>query len=265
MPKYEPLSWYETPLWYDLVFDEDTQKEGAFLEEAVRRFGAVAKSSPARRRVLEPACGSGRLVEEMARRGWSVTGFDASEAMLEFARARMKKARLRAELAKARMEAFRFRGRFELAHCLVSTFKYLLDEESARGHLQCVADALAPGGIYVLGFHLSEYGWPGLDRERWVAQRNGVKVVCNIQSWPPERARRRERVRSRLVVDDGNRVRRTETTWWFRTYDAAQAQRLLRSAPQLEHLATYDFHYDWSHPRRLDDGQLDSVLILRRR
>src|SRR5688500_8938479 len=74
--KYEALSWYETPLWYDLVFEEDTKKEASFLEEAVRRFGGGAKSSAAKGRVLEPACGSGRLVEEMARRGWRGWGFD---------------------------------------------------------------------------------------------------------------------------------------------------------------------------------------------
>jgi SAM-dependent methyltransferase len=265
MAKYESLSWYETPLWYDLVFEEDTRKEGDFLEEAVRRFGQVPKSSAAHRRVLEPACGSGRLILEMARRGWKVAGLDASEAMLEFAGERMKLAGLEADLRLARMESFRFPGRFELAHCFVSTFKYLLDEKSARDHLRCVAQALAKGGLYVLGFHLSEYGWPGLDRERWVAQRNGVKVVCNIQSWPPSQSTRREKVRSRLVVEERGRLRRTETTWWFRTYDAGEAKRLLRSVPELEHVATYDFHYDWSHPRKIDDGQLDTVLILRKR
>jgi hypothetical protein len=201
----------------------------------------------------------------MASRGWKAVGFDASDSMLGFARERLRKARLRAELVNARMESFRLPGRFELAHCFVSTFKYLLDEESARDHLKCVAQALAKGGLYVLGFHLSEYGLPGLDRERWIGRRDGVKVVCNIQSWPPVRSTRREKVRSRLVVEEAGRVRRTETTWEFRTYDAIEAKRLLRSVPELEHLATYDFHYDWSHPRRIDDGQLDTVLILRRR
>jgi hypothetical protein len=56
-----------------------------------------------------------------------------------------------------------------------------------------------------------------------------------------------------------------ETSWDFRTYDARQVRRLLKTVPQLEHVATYDFSYRSDRPRRLDDRQLDVILILRRR
>src|SRR5262245_56541773 len=175
MARYETVDWYETPLLYDIVFEEDTAKEGLFLEQAFERFGRVA-SRREPRRVLEPACGSGRLVAEMARRGWAPTGFDLSAPMLDFARARLGRERLEATLATARMEQFRFAGKFELAHCLVSTFKYLLDEEGARSHLRAVAAALRPGGIYVLGFHLTAYFWRRCQHERWVGERDGTRV-----------------------------------------------------------------------------------------
>lgn len=256
---FTELDWYETPLYYDLVFDADTEREADFLEGAAARFGRCIG-----RRVLEPACGSGRLVAEMARRGWSVSGFDASEAMLRFARARLAEARLRAELSLDRMEAFRARRRFDLAHCGVSTFKYLLSEADARAHLARVAAALVPGGLYVLGLHLTDYADEGRQRERWVAEREGVRVVCNIQSWPADRRRRRERVRSRLRVVESGRTRQLETHWDFRTYDARELRRLLRSVPELEHVATYDFDYDLGAARELDDSQLDVVLVLRR-
>jgi SAM-dependent methyltransferase len=264
MPRYERIDWYETPGWYDLVFEEDTEKEADFLEEAVRRYGR-ARARGGARRVLEPACGSGRLAAEMARRGWCVSGFDASPAMLEHARRKLRRARLEADLRVGRLESFRYRERFDLAHCLVSTFKYLLDERSAREHLRCVARSLRRGGLYVLGLHLSDYDWPFPDHERWTASRDGVEVVCNIHTWPAQPVRRLERVRSRLVVRGHGRVRRTETHWQFRTYDAAELLRLLRAAPALDHVATYDFHYDWTRPRPRDDRQRDAVLILRRR
>ena len=264
MARYETVDWYETPLLYDIVFEEDTAKEGLFLEQAFERFGRVARRrSP--RRVLEPACGSGRLVAEMARRGWAATGFDLSQPMLDFARARLDRLQLAATLRTARMEAFRFRERFELAHCLVSTFKYLLDEEGARSHLRSVAGALLPGGLYVLGFHLTAYSWRRCQHERWVGERDGTRVVCNIRSWPPERATRQEKVRSRMAVTRDGATRFHETSWQFRTYDARQAKALLASVPELEHVATYDFCYDWTRPRDLDDAQLDTLLILRRR
>ena len=257
---YETLDWYDVPRYYDLVFDEDTEREADFLEAMVDRFGRSRG-----RRALEPACGSGRLVEALAARDWKVQGFDLSRPMLDHARVRLDAAGLPARLFEARMEDFRARGTIDLAHCLVSTFKYLLSESHARAHLECVAQSLAPGGIYVLGFHLSEYEVMKRTRERWVVRDGGTEVVCNIQSWPPDSRSRLERVRSRLRVTEGGRERRTETYWNFRSYDAAQVRRLLRSVPALEHLATYDFSYDLDAPRELDDDQLDLVLVLRRR
>ena len=264
VPRFQTLDWYETPLYYDIVFAPETEVEAEFLEAMAARHGR-----PRGRRVLEPACGSGRLVLELARRGWRVTGFDASEAMLAFAGEKLRKEGLAARLVPARMESFALRGPFDLAHCLVTTFKYLLDERSARAHLERVAAALAPGGLYVLGFHLTDYAETRRTRERWVERRGRTEVVCNIQAWPADRRRRLERVRSRLAVTEGvpgkQVVRRSETSWSFRTYDAGQVRRLLRSVPALELVATHDFTYDPGSELELGDDQLDVVLILRRR
>ncbi len=257
---FDELDWYSSPLYYDIVFEEDTRLEGTFLEAMSERYAGTQG-----RRVLEPACGSGRLVEELARRGFRVHGFDRSREMLAFARERLDREGLDAELSVKDMESFRVRGRFDLAHCMVSTFKYLLTEEDARSHLACVARSLVPGGLYVLGLHLSDYTSSARSRERWVGEREGTRVVCNIQGWPADRRRRTERVRSRLVVTEAGAERKLETNWTFRTYDARQLRRLLKSVPELELVSVYDFTYDLDRERDLDDDQLDSVLVLRRR
>ncbi len=256
---FEVLDWYETPRYYDVVFDEDTRQEANFLEALVDQHGVRG-----RRRVLEPACGSGRLVAELARRGWRATGSDLSRPMLDFARRRLRRAGLRATLRRADMADFRERGCFELAHCLVSTFKYLATEAAARSHLECVARTLVLGGLYVLGFHLTDYDRTSVHRERWVATRGATKVVCNMQGWPADRRRRTEKVRLRLVVSEDGVEKRSETNWSFRTYDPRQVRRLLRSVSALKHVATYDFTYDLETPRELDDDLLDKVLVLRR-
>jgi SAM-dependent methyltransferase len=257
---YQPFDWYQTPLYYDIIFDEGTQADGAFLQAVHERY--VTSGG---RRMLEPACGSGRLVAEMVQRGFDVSGFDISAPMLRFAHQRLDKLGLKAELKEASMDAFAFKGKFDMAHCLVSTFKYLLDEAAAQAHLHCVAEALKRGGVYVLGLHLSEYDVTSCSRERWVAQRDGTKVVCNIQSWPAQRRTRTEKVRSRLVVTEGGRTSRYESNWNFRTYDLDQLRRLIRSATALEHVATYDFTHDIDAPQAFDGQQLDNVLILRKR
>ena len=153
----EECDWYDTPLYYDIIFDADSAREAEFLEAVHRCHGGTPG-----RRLLEPACGSGRLVVEMARRGWKVSGFDGSERMLKFARERLKDQGLKARLWHDWMQSFEAggpgqTGSFDMAHCLVSTFKYLLTEKDAVAHLQRVAGALKKGGLYVLGIHLSDY------------------------------------------------------------------------------------------------------------
>lgn len=262
--KYEPFDWYATPLYYDIIFDADTAKEADFLEAMLARHGQAKRRAGRPVRVLEPACGSGRLVADLAKRGCDVTGFDLSDGMLDFARQRLADAGLQAELVNADMTDFHFRKPFDLAVCTVSTFKYLLTEDDARSHLRCVADALKPGGIYVLGFHISDDDQIGCLRERWTGQRGHTKVVCNIQSWPPDRRTRTEKVRSRLIVTENGTTRRYETIWRFRTYTAKQVHSLLRGVPQFEHVATYDMRYDPDTPRDDIDDRYDCVLILRK-
>ena len=260
MPRYQPFDWYEQPLYYDIIFDADTDTEADFLHAARQRH---ARSRG--RRVLEPACGSGRLVAAMTRRGYRVTGLDLSHAMLRFARQRLDQQHLKANLRHGDMSAFTTPGRFDLAHCLVSSFKYLLTDAAAGSHLRCVADALAPGGIYVLGVHLSEYDVTQRSRERWVASRHGVHVVCNIQSWPADPRTRLEHVRARLIATHrDNATRRLESHWRFRTYDAPQLARLLHRVPSLEHVATYGFDHNIDRPIPFAGDRLDHVLILRK-
>lgn len=260
MPAPRQADWYDTPRWYDMVFDQGTQQEADFLQAMLARHG------PRRgRHVYEPACGSGRLVLALARAGFAVTGSDLNEHMLARARERVRRAGLRARLLRADLAAVPSMRPVHLAHCLVSTFKYLQTERDARAHLRGMADVLAPGGLYVLGLHLSEYGATSCSHERWVAERGGTRVVANIRTWPADRATRREPVRSRLAVTREGHTERTETRWTFRTYDAVQLRRLLRAEPRLELVAVHDFHHDPEVEIPLDGMQLDVVLVLRRR
>ena len=256
--RYEPFEWYEVPLYYDIVFDQTTAEEAAFVEAVFVEHAAVR---PRRgRTVLEPACGSGRLLQERARRGWRAAGFDASAGMVALAAARAPDA----SIWRDDMISFRTRSTFDLAFNLLSTFKHVERERDAQRHLGRVAEVLRPGGLYVLGVHTTDYEETRRRRERWVAARDGVEVTCNIQVWPADRAARRERVRARLVVDDHGETRRLESHFNFRTYDEEELEALVASEPRLRHVATYGFDHDIRRPRAMGDGRLDQVLVLRR-
>ncbi len=263
MASPERTDWYDTPLYYDIIFDVDTVAEADFLETVHRCHGTTRGRS-----VLELACGSGRLVRELAQRGWSPAGFDANPAMLEFARRRLGRLGLPARLWQDRMESFRIPGgrRFDLVHCLVSTFKYLLTEADALACLARVASVLKPGGLFVLGIHLTDPARRRPTHERWVATRDGLEVVCNTRTWPPRPGSRLEPMRSRLrVTFPDDRKRELETRWEVRSYTARQLRHLLRRAEAFDLLACHDFRHDPEETRRFDDAYADLVLVLRRK
>jgi len=265
MPAPVPLDWYDTPLYYDIIFDEDTTLEADFLEVMHGRHGDGARQN---RSVLELACGSGRLMKELGARGWKTAGFDANATMLDFARNRMDTAGLNAVLWEDRMENFTVprKQRFDLVHCLVSTFKYLLSERDALACLIRVADTLKPGGLFILGIHLSDYRFPKISHERWVVTRDGVEVVCNTRTWPAPSGSRLEAMRSRLKVTlPGGEVHRQETVWNVRSYSAHQLRRLVGKVASLDLVACHDFRHDPEDHRKLDDSYSDIVLVLKRR
>ena len=258
----EQRDWYDTPLYYDIIFDDGTTQEADFLEAAFSKYGGKG------RRVLEPACGSGRLALELARRGWKVCGFDGNANMIRFAENRLKEAGQKATLWEDWMQSFalpkKTPGGFDMAHCLVSTFKYLASEKDAVACLRRVAEALRPGGLFFLGLHLSRYDTDKGAHERWVARRENIEVVCNTRTSAADAKLRQEHLRTRLKITDSGRTHLQETKWTFRTYNAAQVKSLLRKVPELEQVACYDFNYDLMQPRKLDDSYADVLLVLRR-
>ncbi|QQE13302.1 class I SAM-dependent methyltransferase [Planctomycetota bacterium] len=284
MPKYQPFDWYRTPLYYDMIFDEGTQDEADFIEAAAELYCATNRRDPQNLKILEPACGSSRLILELAKRGHTCTGFDLEPGMIDYSNELLKKNKLDAHLSVQDMTSFKYpkSKKFDVAHCVVSTFKYLIEEEDARTHLQLVADSLKPGGIYILGLHLTPPRQLTKLRERWTAHRDGVHVTCNIQSWPPNYRKRTEAIRSRLIVtplpgstaigesNPNQKVKPTkdsqyyESSWTFRTYNLKQLKSLLTSVPDFDLLATYDFNHDITYPIKFG-SQLDNVLILQKK
>ena len=98
---------------YDIAFDWDISDEVDWLLE---RLG------PDCRRVLEPGCGSGRMLEALAQRSLAVTGIDLSVPMLELARRRLGD---RGTVIRADMTDFDLGETFDGAVCPINTLTLL--------------------------------------------------------------------------------------------------------------------------------------------
>jgi SAM-dependent methyltransferase len=251
---------YDYPQYYDIAFQPYTQREADFIEAACRKYCPFKA-----RRLLEPACGSGRLVTELTARGYQMTGFDVNQPALSYLRRRLKRRRLHAETFQAEMSAFRLGRPVDAAYCTVNTFRHLLTERAARDHLESIAGSLRPGGIYILGLHLLPLHVDGEETERWTQQRDGTKVTVTLRVVRTDLRRRIEKLRVRLLVRRGSKELRLRYEFQFRTYTARQLRRLLVSVPSLELCDIYDFRYDIEQPFGLNDEMGYSIFVLRRR
>jgi len=268
-PSVDASDWYRHPLYYDIAFAEGTREEADFLEAVLEHYQQGKRRKKAT--ILEPASGSGRLVIEMVRRGHRVDGFDISLPMLRYSRRRAgelpAEGRDQISFRRSRMQSFRGpRNHFDLIHCLLSTFKYLLTEEEAISHLRRAASALRSGGLYVLGIHLANYRHPVRDHEQWIGERDGIRVTCDTITSPADPSTRLEQLSNLLRVKrQGIRtVEKIETHWACRTYDASELRRLIASVPAFEIAGCHDFAHRIGCTRLLDDSKEDIVVVLRK-
>jgi len=253
-------NWYDFPQYYDIAFRSEAKPEADFVEAACRKYCDFRV-----KRLLEPACGSGRVLTELASRGYAMTGIDLSEPALDFLRRRLIRRGLQSHVFRADMADFRLRGRVDAAFNALDSFRHLLTEHEARRHLECVAACLRTGGIYILGLHLLPPDAAEECIERWTETQGRTRVTSTLRVLSTDRRRRIERLRISMLVRTGSRETRLRDEFELRMYTAAQFRRLLASVPSFELCDVYDFWYDIDEPLRLDNKISDTVFILRKR
>jgi SAM-dependent methyltransferase len=260
MPNPLQANWYDTPRYYDIAFRSETSCEADFIESACRKYCDFRVQ-----RMLEPACGTGRLVRELAARGYRMTGIDLSKPALDYLSQRLKRRKLSASVRLADMADFRLSKPVDAAFCTFNSFRHLTTEDAARRHLECVANSLRDGGIYILGFHLLPLDADEESTERWTEKQGSTQVTVTFRVLATDRRRRIEQIRvSTLVRDRGEEIRLRDE-FPLRMYTASQFRRLLKSVPSFELCDVYDFWYEIDHPVAFNDDSADSVFILRKR
>ncbi|MBL9092049.1 MAG: class I SAM-dependent methyltransferase [Planctomycetaceae bacterium] len=253
-------NWYDYPQYFDWAFADETPAEAAFIEAACRKFarGDV-------RRLLEPACGGGRLVVEMARRGYHVLGFDNNPNMVKYVAGRIAKGRLSAEVFAADMVDYRLPQPVDCAFNTFNTFRHLTTDEAALGHLRSTARAIRRGGLFILGMHLLPPDASLECIERWRAKRGATDVHYTLRVVNSSRRTRLERCRITMRVRKPGRELRLVDEFDLRLYNATQWRAILAQVPEFELVEVFDFDYDLDRPAKFDNRLSDAVFVLRRR
>jgi SAM-dependent methyltransferase len=212
---------YDDPALYDLIHADGTGDEVWLLDSLAERHGNGGK------RALEPACGTGRYLAGLLRRGWTVCGYDISTKMTAYAKKRLSKWGKKALVVRGDMTTFKTKEKFDLAFNTLSTFRHLLTEPEALAHLRSTYDALNPGGIYILGLDLALYGEDLPDEEVWVARRQGRTIKHVMMTLPPDARKRRERIINFVTYPAARGEKVLESSYDLRSYDSGELANLI--------------------------------------
>jgi SAM-dependent methyltransferase len=162
--------------YYDLLYsDKDYEAECNFLDQLWRQF---CQEMPIK--VLDVGCGTGNHAILLAKRGYKVTGVDASAPMIAIARRKAEAAGLEITFHVARMEQMELGERWDTAICMFNTINYVTDDDLLRKALLNIHRHLKIGGTFLFDFR---NGVPSLRsyspvRVKWV--RKGSLRILRI-------------------------------------------------------------------------------------
>jgi SAM-dependent methyltransferase len=195
--------------------------------------------------VLELGCGSGRVMLQLAREGFDVTGVDSSPAMLALARgrlARQKNLAAKITLVEENFVRLRLGKTFPLILLPFNTLAHMVDPADARAALETVAAHLAPGGqaALVLPNPIPIYGDPpeGLVLERTFRDEERGVTIQQFSSLRADRAAQLGHITWIYdEIDAAGTVRRTIVPMTLRYFFPSELSLLMeRTGLRLLHL-----------------------------
>jgi len=252
--KTAPL--YDSPEVYDVAFGWDLTLELEFVEACFLKHVI----DPVRR-IVEPACGTGRILAALAGRGYEVLGYDRSPEMVAFANAKLKK--WAGRVMRGEMATFHPPGTFDAAINLVNSIGYLLDDEAMASHLACVAEAVRPGGVYLV--QLSYAGEPPEQAcfGPWPNSRAGLRTELTWRVVREDPVEKRSHQLCRIIVTSGQERRVIEESHLLRCWTQEDFDRLIEGSA-FELTAVYYDRFEekpLEEPRTGLDGNLYHVLL----
>jgi SAM-dependent methyltransferase len=219
----EKTPWYERDdLWemmgQKMFGDERMEMAVAEVDNLIQLLDISTEE-----RILDLCCGIGRHSNELARRGYHVTGVDRTRAYLEIARGTAKNEGLSTEFVHMDMRNFVREDSFDVVLSMFTSFGYFDDESQQMTVLDNVFRSLRPGGRFiiesmgkeVLARIFQETSWSEGDYGIHLERRKPINDWGKMQNtWI-------------LIAKDGTRH---EWNVIHYLYSAAELKSLLRSA-----------------------------------
>jgi SAM-dependent methyltransferase len=212
-------------------------------------------------KILELACGSGRLLLPLAREGYTLTGVDASVPMLELARQALAEAGVanRCQLLQQDICTLQLQEKFRLALIALGSFGHITKRQDQQQALAAIRQHLSMGATFILDLsnedarYMEELSGQLLHQGTW-QQEDGSYVTHLLSPSSSNRQHLLELTHFYEVYRQGEAAQRTIARTSLYLFERNETELLLEQAGfRIKDLyGTYDFGpYEHESPRMI--------------
>lgn len=160
--------------YYDLIYaDKDYEKECDFVEEAFRKY---SQSKP--KKLLDAGCGTGGHALPLAKRGYQVTGVDASRTMIKIAREKSKRFAVNLDFREMDLRKLQLHQKFDACVCMFAVMDYLTTNKDVVDALTRIRRHLKKNSLFIFDFWYGPAVLTILPSPRLkTVAKNGLRIV----------------------------------------------------------------------------------------
>ncbi|MFX1339159.1 MAG: class I SAM-dependent methyltransferase [Promethearchaeota archaeon] len=198
---------YRLPKYYDMAFSRDVDGDIKFFQKCFQLYSDVTV-----KRILEPACGTGILIESFPKFGYYALGYDLSPDMIEYTKERLINAGIfhdKADVLLGDMKNLEFDSKFDAAVVCINSLGYLTCDEDITSHFKVMGKSLKNGGIYIveLSCKCEDIRNEIKTDDKWFVKENGIYIEL---SWVINRYDVQSKIRhvdfQMIVNENGNQL-----------------------------------------------------------
>ena len=190
---------YNLPKYYDIAFSWDTSFEIELFCKLFKKYVPFEV-----KKILEPACGTGRFLLDFPKYGYKITGYDNSPKMISYANKCILDEGLKgmASAVIGDMRSIEFNTKFDVAINSINSLGYILSDEDIIEHFRITGESLKNKGIYIVHLSCACDKLDPNEDEGWTLERDGIKIKT---MWNIEKEDKQQKISHqicRMEIDD---------------------------------------------------------------
>lgn len=134
--------------YYDIIYaDKAYEKECDFLEEIFRKYSKFMPKT-----ILDGGCGTGGHAVSLAKRGYNVTGIDASQTMINIAKEKARKNGVDIDFYVMSLQELNLNEKFDAVIAMFAVINYLTKNEDLKNAFINLRKVLRSESLLIFDF-----------------------------------------------------------------------------------------------------------------